>query len=446
MKSSSFGPEGVNSLGRLLLGKGAERVRTWFCLVLFAILLLPTPALADDSVRGSIPVPSNRASASIGTEARENLESSKTGVPRHDLGSDAPRAASMDLPPIPEGFSVQDLGWLSVAYHPSLAAKMRLILDEAEQIRAELTATLGRSVLGRVHLRVGRTAGEMETLAPIGSGFPRYASGVAYSELGLVLLTATPRYPGERLILAEVFRHELAHIALHDAVSRDRVPRWFNEGFAVHASGEASSARLSTLWTATLSGNLIPFRKLTSSFPADAMTASVAYAQAADLVRFLLRQGEEHRFSALIQRVAGGQSFESALSDAYSTDMFTLEQHWREDVARRYTFWPVIFGGSLIWIAALGLLIWGYFRRRARATQKLARWTHEEAIEDARRQWAQSLLERARAVVEAVGAVGSSSTEGDQLPVAVTQDERAIPIFVRPVPKVEHDGERYTLH
>jgi hypothetical protein len=237
-----------------------------------------------------------------------------------------------------------------------------------------------------------------------------------------------------------VFRHELAHIALHDAVSRENVPRWFNEGFAVQASREAETARMQALWTATLSGNLIPFKQITRSFPADPTTASVAYAQAADMLRFLMRGGEEHRFHALIRRVAGGQTFEQALFDAYATDMFSLEKGWREDVARRYTFWPVLFGGSLIWIAGFGLLVWGYARRKKRANAKLARWAREEEIEDAQRKWAQALLQgstRVRVVV----------TDGQAPPGFVPeQSAQAHVVLNQPVPSIEHEGERYTLH
>jgi hypothetical protein len=419
-------------------------------LVVLGVILFPPNALAQEG-RSRPLSDSSRSWASLAISAKATSRSSlaqqvatpkSQDAPKTELVSDAPRATSLQMPLIPEGFSVQEFGWLTAAYHPSLAAKMRVLLEEAEAVRAELTATLGRPVLGKVHLRVGRTAGEMEMLAPQGSGFPRYASGVAYSELGLVLLTATSRYPGERHVLAEVFRHELAHIALHDAVSRDRIPRWFNEGFAVHASGEASTSRISTLWTATLSGNLIPFTQLTRSFPADATTASVAYSQAADLVRFLLRQGEEHRFGALIERVASGQSFDEALADAYSTDMFTLEQRWRENVAKRYTFWPVIFGGSLIWIGALGLLVWGYLRRKSRAKIKLDRWAREEALEDVRRAWVQSVLARSRAVIESAVSMRASSDAS----FSADSERQPVQVIVSTLPTVEHDGKRHVLH
>jgi hypothetical protein len=287
----------------------------------------------------------------------------------------------------------------------------------------------------------------METLAPKGLGYPRYAAGVAYSELGLVLLSAKPRYPGERHDLKEIFRHELAHVALHDALGRDRVPRWFNEGFAVYASGEAETTRIQALWTATLAERLIPFDQLERDFPEDGTTAGVAYAQAADLVRFLLRGGQEHRFVDLLDRIARGQTFEAALSDAYSTDLFTLEQEWRRDVARRYTFWPVLFGGSMVWVLAIGLFGWGYVRRKRRNQKKLDEWAKEEAAEDARRALAQAVLSQAgpvRVVLTdmarpAVGEVAGPRVELERPTTALLSQASEIP-------KVEHDGGWHTLH
>jgi hypothetical protein len=332
-----------------------------------------------------------------------------------------------------------------MAYHPSLAARARVLQDQAEDFKRQLVTMLGREVLSEVHVRIGRTTGEMETLAPNGTRVPKYASGVAFSEISYVLLTAAPRYPGAAHDLGEVFRHELAHIALHDAVGRENIPRWFNEGFAIAASGEAQTARLQALWTATVAGKLIPFSKLTRSFPADSTSVSVAYAQAADLLRFLTRDGEEHRFRALIRRVASGQSFEAALFDAYATDMYSLETDWKKDVAQRYTFWPILFGGSFIWVGAIGLLVWGYVRRKRRADERLARWAKEEALEDARRKWAQALVERNGQLRVVVTQGPPPSPEQSARAEAAPGRDTASPLLPV-VPSIEHDGQRHTLH
>lgn len=376
------------------------------------------------------------------------------------------------MPELPEELSRLDGGWYTMTYHPSLEAQMRGLADQAEDVRAELRRLLDASVLSEVDIYVGRTAGEMETFAPKGARFPRYASGVAFSEMAVILLTATPRYPGLHHDLGEVFRHELAHIALHDAVGRRNVPRWFNEGFAIHASDEASGARLQSLWTATVSQSLIPLSDLTHDFPADSTSASVAYAQAADIVRYLLRTHEAHRFAALIDRLQRGQDFEEALADAYSTDLFSLEKQWRKDVAQRYTFWPVIFGGSLVWVGAFGLMVAAYVKRRRRAALKLERWAKEEALQDAQANLVQSVFGRAgegRLPVRIVltrGNAAEGDLEGGASSAVESGDgplgrgahgppqvprERGGPVLpfgegVRPLPSVEHDGQRYTLH
>src|SRR5688572_323592 len=219
---------------------------------------------------------------------------------------DAPRltGALPRLPEPPPSFNVYDGGWIRFYYPPSVRERVQPLIAAADDVRAELSAWLGQAVLRKLTVYIGRTPGEMATLAPEGAPFPKYASGVAYSELGLVLLTIGPVYPNARHELEEIFRHELTHVALHDATSGRPLPRWFNEGLAVFASGESSFDRMHTLTTATLAGTLLPLRQLERTFPADAVAAEVAYAQAADVVRFLMRQQDRHRFTGLIERMA----------------------------------------------------------------------------------------------------------------------------------------------
>ena len=189
---------------------------------------------------------------------------------------------SISLPAPPQGFNRFDGSWIQFAYPPGLRERVQPLISEANEAREELSARLGQRVLDRVVVYVARTPGEMASLAPEGAPYPKYADGVAYADLGLVLLTLAPDRPSSRHDLGEIFRHELSHLALADALGESRVPRWFNEGFAVFASGESSFPRLRTLWLATLGDNLFKLSDMQRSFPADADPASIAYAQAAD--------------------------------------------------------------------------------------------------------------------------------------------------------------------
>src|SRR5581483_3137702 len=175
-------------------------------------------------------------------------------------------------------------------------------------------------------------------------------------------------------------------------------------------------------------------------FPADAMEAEIAYAEAADVVRFLLRQEDRERFPALIGRLRAGEPFASALRDAYGVDLWTLEHEWREDVAKRYSFLPVFFSGSLIWIGVLVLFALAWRKRRRQSKETLERWAREEALSEVRRAraTASAIVPAPRVHIVLPGSEPLATPPEVPLlpPAAVDVD----------VPKVEHDGHWHTLH
>jgi hypothetical protein len=359
---------------------------------------------------------------------------------RYTLPSDQPRVSGLELPAVPRGFNTADRDWIHFSYPPSTRERVEPLIVAADSIRTELAARLGQPVLRNVHVRIARTPGEMTTLAPEGAPYPKYASGVAYSDIGLVLLTLAPENTSELHDVVEIFRHELAHIALDDAaLGSHRVPYWFNEGLAVHLSGESSLVRLRALSTATLAGRLIPLARLEHGFPPDAATAELAYAESADVVRFLLRQQDRERFPALIARLREGQVFGAAMRDAYGLDLVSLEYEWREEVGKRYSFFPILFSGTLVWVGVLVLFFLGFRRRRKQSRETLERWAREEAFAE---------LSRARAVAAQQPRV-HIVLPGHQMNQESPQELPAMPPpppLDIDVPKVEHDGQWHTLH
>ncbi|HYP91542.1 MAG TPA: peptidase MA family metallohydrolase, partial [Polyangiaceae bacterium] len=342
------------------------------------------------------------------------------------------------------GFNTYDGGWIKFVYHPSIRERVQPLIADAAATRTALTEWVGQPVLSEVRVVVARTPGEMATLAPPNAPYPDYAAGVAYPEIGLVLLTIKPVHPTSQHDLAEVFRHELAHVALEDAVSGRPIPRWFNEGFAVLASGETSFPRMRTLASATIADNLLSLSQLDRSFPMQEWEAELAYAEAADVVRFLIRREEKHRFRGLISRLRDGETMDGALLNSYGAETATLESEWRDDVAKRYTFWPVLFSGSAIWVATLGLFAVGWRRKRRKAAVTLARWEKEEAAEDATRRQIAALRADPSAPTPRVHIV-LAHNQTDDVPSALPP----VALHRLPeieVPKVEHDGQWHTLH
>jgi hypothetical protein len=347
-----------------------------------------------------------------------------TGLPAHDIGI-VVQPSTATLGGMPADFQQIDHGWIVIEFPASVRSRIESVLLEADDVRAQLSGDLGQSVLEHALVRVARTPEQMSELAPRGAPPPAYAAGVAYPSLRLIVLTLQAPDTWEAPDLSEVLRHELTHLALADAISGHDVPRWFDEGVAIHESGELYLKRWAELWNASLSRRLIPLPELDRAFPRDQAQVSVAYAESADVVRFLMREADRARFGSLIQRVRAGVTFDRALEDAYGTDVRTLEYQWREDVGRRFGLVPALTGGGLLWvlIAALSVAAWG--KRRQHAKAKLALWAREEAEAQA----AMSVADRATKAAP-------SETSGEEPPAP----------RVPAVPVVEHEGRWYTLH
>jgi hypothetical protein len=211
----------------------------------------------------------------------------KFAAPRDVPDAIAPPDAVV-IPALPRTFKTRDAGWIRFAFPASQEGRVNALLEAANEVKADLGEELQRPVLDWVEVRVARTFEEMAALAPVGMPPPDYAEGVAYARARLIVISLVAPNAAQPPVLPEVLKHELAHVALFDALGGHMVPRWFNEGYAVHASGESSIVRTRTLWMATLGKRVLPMSDLDRTFPDSSDLTAIAYAQSADFVRFLL--------------------------------------------------------------------------------------------------------------------------------------------------------------
>jgi Peptidase MA superfamily len=332
-----------------------------------------------------------------------------------------PGAATLgDLPP---DFERIEAGWIVFEFPSSVRARIEPLVKDAEEFRSQLSADLGQPVLHDVRVRIARNPEQMAALAPRGSPPFGYAVAMTYPSVRLLTISLVAPQTWEATDLQETFRHELTHLALFDGVAGQHLPRWFDEGFAVHESGELAWKRYGTLFNASLSHMLLPVAELDrATFPSGGVEVSVAYAESADLVRFLMRDGDRARFGSLIERVRAGVAFDRALEDAYGTSARVLEYQWREELGHRVGLFPAVTGGSVLWVLIVGLSVAALVEKRRRAKEKLAQWAREEA--------------EAMAVVPAA----SADAPGVSAPGAT------VPPRIPSVPIVEHEGRWYTLH
>jgi hypothetical protein len=132
--------------------------------------------------------------------------------------------------------------------------------------------------------------------------------------------------------------------------------------------------------------------------------------------------------------VHDGQSFATALRDAYGLDFVSLEYEWREEIARKYSFWPVLFSGTIVWLGVLGLFVLAWQKRRRKSKKTLEQWAREEA-RAAQGAPAAPIVPRVHIVLP-----GQQTAEAPELPPMPNAPIEA------EVPKVEHEGRWHTLH
>ena len=330
------------------------------------------------------------------------------------------------VPLLPAEYLTHEEAGIRLSYQPSTRDRVRSLQALAATIRSELGAALGTPVLGTIEIRVAAAPSEMARLAPV-EQLPSYATAVTFSQSHLVVMSALSPLSLDAPNLEGWLRHALAHLALDEAASAPPVPpvpRWFHEGFAVDFAGEDSIARAETLARAALSRQLLGLAQIEAQFPADAPEGSLACAEAADFGRFLGPQ----RLTDLTSRLRGGEPWKDALEASAGADP-ALELAWRKAMARRYSFFPVLFGSLLLWIlvAAVGLV------RRARARRR-----RDDVA--ARRENG----ERRARIARAASRRAPQGPRGDRV-----LDDEALHEATPPdpeVPRIEHDGRWYTLH
>jgi hypothetical protein len=308
------------------------------------------------------------------------------------LGTLATSFVARAAPPperMPAGYTVERIGSVRWTYPTSAEPEARELAGEVESTWTELGERFGVRVSPELDMRIALNPEQMQELAPPGRRLPSYASGVAFPDEGLILMSFSAPRSFERPNMRKLLVHELTHVALHRAIagqgeaSQDaerRIPRWLSEGVAVHEAGENTIDRIRVLWEGALAGRLVPIARLDQSFSSHHGTVDLAYAQSADLVAYILDgEGDAIRFRVLIAQMREGLAFEQAFTKAYGFSVDDLERAWRERVSRRFGRWPsMLVGLSALWALGAVLLFIGYVRVRRRQRRTLDRWAIEE--------------------------------------------------------------------
>ncbi|GMV43036.1 MAG: hypothetical protein AMXMBFR64_47520 [Myxococcales bacterium] len=211
-------------------------------------------------------------------------------------------------------------------------------------------------------------------------GLDTWVAGTAYPAQGLIILSTAP---DQFFSLPEIFRHEIAHVALYRAAGDRFMPRWLDEGLAILLAGETVAGRLEAAAGAALSGRLIPLADLERGFPAEDAAARLAYAESVLFLRYLQRH---HAFDArlgdLLARVRGGSPFPVAFEATFGSPVAPLEAAFFEGLRDSSGWLALLSTTDLLWVAGALIIVYAWWRLRRRKRLKLQRMAIEDRLAD----------------------------------------------------------------
>jgi hypothetical protein len=304
-------------------------------------------------------------------------------------------------------------------YHPKTADYLRPLVDSSESELQHLARFLGSGKVDPIEVRIARNTAEMKKIKPGDPPF-EWATGMALRGRRMIVLSLTPPGGGELVGIRELFLHEVVHILTYDAAQRTDLPIWFNEGLAIMLSGEFSFQRTKTLLRAALGGDLLPIASLDRYYPEQGRKVTIAYAQSADLVKFISDSygGKVEIIPELFKRLRRGDEFEPALESLCKRSIKQIEKEWMRSLSLQYMIAPTLMGGGALWGMITALVILAYIRRLRKARENLRKMEiEEEFFNPVRKDF----------VIE-VRETGKMPTKSEDLK------------------KVYHDGRFHTLH
>jgi hypothetical protein len=253
------------------------------------------------------------------------------------------------------------LGRLELRYEPAVADEAEFLLEFAPIWWVEIERALAVDLDDTLLITFVDHAGGVAEA----SGMPRWVAGVAHPPRGEIMI-ARHGPSGARTDLANLLRHEMAHVALYRATDGADLPRWFHEGVAESLAGGISLSRAQTLASTVFGPGVPNLQNLEAYFhETEGPRASVAYAASRDLVTYLrYRDGTGAALKQVLTELRHGYAFETAFVRAYGVGLHELVGEWREGLPARFIWYAMLASGGLPFVLVVPLVAVAWIRRR----------------------------------------------------------------------------------
>jgi hypothetical protein len=252
----------------------------------------------------------------------------------------------------------------------------------AEGIYGEIVADVGVEPRPGIEIYIEATHKAFLDRQPNPIKAPEWAAGLAYPELNIMILKAPRAALYGTIDPLNTFRHELAHLTLHQALAGIAIPKWFDEGFSMYAAREWSLRTTAVISAVTLRKRYIPMASLNQAFPIAYEEAEVAYAQSFSLVAYLLNHFGRNSFHQFVRNLKSGMTLSQSTQQAFGLSFYEIEKKWHRHLRIRYTWIPVITSSVTLWFLMSLIFFFVYLKKKRQAREIVVEWELEDMWED----------------------------------------------------------------
>lgn len=247
----------------------------------------------------------------------------------------------------------------------------RAVQDARTKLATILKDTL--SYKPEIHIAGGRE--EFARLS--GSTFPDWGAAAAKPFERQIILKSPAHFDVGKP-LAELVRHEYAHLALADRVNGQWVPRWVDEGVAMYISAEWD-------WTDNLAmGRAVVFQSVLALHEIEKLNtfgegkAQTAYAQSYLAVKYMLDRYGIESFNVMLDQFRRRAAVDQALTEAIGATYLEFEEEFHVFLTGRYNLISIFTDMYFLWIFLALVVIVGFALKTIRRHRYYKKWDEEE--------------------------------------------------------------------
>jgi hypothetical protein len=211
----------------------------------------------------------------------------------------------------------------------------------------------------------------------VGGGVPDWGIGCAIPSRNAIILKSPLHFNYHRP-LSELVTHELAHIFLGNLAKGVALPRWLDEGFAMHQSREWQIGQDVFVARAVLTGSLLRLSEIESVNAFREKKAQLAYTESFLAVSYLAGEYGEGVIKELVDHLSSGISIDLAFLKTIGSNYLTFQLEFEAHIKNKYN-WISFFGDTfLLWVGLAFLIVFLYLVKKRYTKKTLKEWELEE--------------------------------------------------------------------